>query len=85
MLANSRSCSWKNQASGYQDKCFLSRALSSSLPSGSVLLSPENQLAVINVICFDAFLRLEELMNSLNDTCLEAKSNIIRKGEKETN
>lgn len=66
-------------------KGFLSRAISSSLPSGSVLLSPENQLAVINVICFVAFLRLEELLNSLNDICLEAKSNIIHKGEKETN
>lgn len=68
-----------------QDKHFLSRATSFSLPAGSVLLSPENQLAVINVICFDVFPRLEEVLNHVSDTCLEAKSIIIHKGEKETN
>lgn len=44
-------------------RTFSLRAISSSVPSGNVLLSPENQLAVINVICFDAILRLEELLN----------------------
>lgn len=53
-------------------------------PPSSVLLSPENQLAVNSLISFDGFLRLEESLDCVNDTCLEAKSIISHKGEKET-
>lgn len=61
------------------------RAIFSWLPAGSVLLSPENQLAAIDEVCFDVFLRLQELLNYVTDTCLEAKSVLIPKGEKDTN
>lgn len=54
-------------------------------PPSNVLLSPENQLAVISLISSDGFPRLEELLDCVNDTCPEAKIIISPKGEKETN
>lgn len=53
-------------------------------PLWQCAVEPWEPIGSNHVICFDAFLRLEEFVEPLNDTCLEAKSNISHKG-KETN